>query len=63
MSKSRKEVLDESRRKGTAAGVAVAATVALAVVGAPVVAAVAAVPTAMLGYRWWKHRADNGIKF
>jgi hypothetical protein len=63
MSKSRKDVLDESRRKGTAAGVAAAATVALAVVGAPFVAAVAAVPTAMLGYRWWKHRAENGIKF
>ena len=21
------------------------------------------VPTAVLGWRWWKHRAENGIKF
>jgi len=27
------------------------------------VAVVAAVPTAWLGWRWWKHRAENGIKF
>jgi hypothetical protein len=36
------------------------------VVGAvisPVAAVVAAVPTAWLGYRWWTHRAKNGIKF
>ena len=26
-------------------------------------AEVAAVPTAILGWRWWKHRAENGIKF
>ncbi len=63
MSKSRQEVLEESRRKGTVAGVAAVATVALGVVGWPVTAVVAAVPTAMLGYRWWKHRAANGIKF
>jgi hypothetical protein len=33
-----------------------------ATVGFPV-AVVAAVPTALLGWRWWKHRAQNGIKF
>ncbi len=63
MSKTRKEVVEESRRKGVVAGAAAVATVALgATVGLPV-AAVAAVPTALLGWRWWKHRAENGIKF
>lgn len=63
MSKSRQEVLDESRRKGFVAGAAAVATVAIgATVGLPV-AAVAAVPTAFFGWRWWRHRAENGIKF
>jgi hypothetical protein len=63
MSKSRSEVVEESRRKGVWAGAAAATTVALgATVGLPV-AVVAAVPTAWLGWRWWKHRAENGIKF
>ena len=63
MSKSRQEVLQDSRRKGVMAGAAAAATVVLgATVGLPV-AAVAAVPTAIFGWRWWKHRAENGIKF
>jgi hypothetical protein len=63
MSKSRSEVVGESRRKGFVAGVATAATVTLGVVVSLPVAAVAAVPTAWLGWRWWKHRAENGIKF
>jgi len=63
MSKSRQEVLDDSRRKGLYAGAAATATVVLgATVGLPL-AVVAAVPTAVLGWRWWKHRAENGIKF
>jgi hypothetical protein len=63
MSKTRKEVVQESKKKGLVAGVAAAATVTLGVtIGAPV-AIVAAVPTAILGWRWWKHRAENGIKF
>ncbi|HLK35821.1 MAG TPA: hypothetical protein VKU41_03640 [Polyangiaceae bacterium] len=63
MTKSRRQVLEESRRKGVVAGVSAAATVALgATIGLPV-AVVAAVPTAVLGWRWWKHRAENGIKF
>jgi len=63
MTKSRREVVEESRRKGFVAGAAAAATVALgATVGLPL-AVVAAVPTAVLGWRWWKHRAENGIKF
>jgi len=63
MSKTRSEVVEESRRKGVAAGVATAGTVALAAIGFPVTAVFAAVPAAFLGYRWWKHRANNGIKF
>jgi hypothetical protein len=63
MSKTRTEVLQESKRKGVVAGIAAAATVTLGVtVGAPL-AVVAAVPTAVLGWRWWKHRAENGIRF
>jgi hypothetical protein len=63
MSKTRREVLEESRRKGVAAGSAAVATVALGALVSFPVAAVAAVPTAFLGWRWWKHRAENGIKF
>ncbi|HEY2514369.1 MAG TPA: hypothetical protein VGI39_26070 [Polyangiaceae bacterium] len=63
MSKTRSEVMEESKRKGMAAGIATAGTVALAAVGWPVTAAIAAVPAALLGYRWWQHRAENGIKF
>jgi hypothetical protein len=63
MSKTRSDVIEESRRKGVAAGVATAGTVALAAVGFPVTAVFVAVPAALLGYRWWKHRANNGIRF
>ena len=63
MSQSRSEVLAESRRKGIAAGVTAAAAVALGVVITPAVGVVVAVPAAVLGYRWWKHRAASGIRF
>jgi hypothetical protein len=63
MSKSRSEVLEESRRKGFRAGAAAAATVVLGAAVGPVTAVVAAVPAAYLGWRWWNHRAKNGIKF
>jgi hypothetical protein len=63
MSKTRSEVLAESQRKGFVAGAAAVATVTLGVAIAPAVAAVAAVPTAVLAWRWWKHRAENGIRF
>ncbi len=62
MSKTRSEVLEDSKRKGFVAGAATVATVALGVTSLPM-AAIAAVPTAWLGWRWWKHRANNGIKF
>ncbi len=63
MSKSRSEVLAESRRKATAAGATTAVAVGVGILGFPVTAAVAAVPAAVLAYSWWKHRAENGIKF
>jgi len=63
MSKSRSEVVQESRIKGIAAGAAAVATVTVGVVVSAPVAIVAAVPTAILGWRWWKHRAENGIRF
>jgi hypothetical protein len=63
MSKSRTEVLEESRRKGLKAGAAAAATVVVGAAISPALAVVAAVPTAYLGWRWWTHRAKNGIKF
>jgi hypothetical protein len=63
MSKTRRDVLDESKRKGIAAGAAAVTTVALGAAVSLPVAAVAALPAAWLGWRWWKHRAENGIKF
>jgi hypothetical protein len=63
MTKSRREVLEDSKRKGFTAGAAAIATVALGATVSLPMAAVAAVPTALLGWRWWKHRAENGIKF
>jgi len=63
MSKTRREVLDESRRKGVVAGAATVATVALGAAVSLPAAVVAAVPAAWLGWRWWKHRAENGIRF
>jgi hypothetical protein len=63
MSKSRSEVLATSRRKGAVAGAAAVATVALVATAPLAIAVVAAMPTALLGWRWWKHRAENGIKF
>lgn len=64
MSKTRTEVLKDSKRKGLLAGASAAATVTLGVVvGSTGLAVVAAVPTAIFGYRWWKHRAENGIRF
>ncbi|MBL8605688.1 MAG: hypothetical protein JNL38_00145 [Myxococcales bacterium] len=56
-------MLAESRKKGAVAGVAAVGAVALGVLAAPVAGVVAAVPAAYFGYKWWKHRSENGIKF
>lgn len=63
MSKTRSEVLEESRKKGIVTGATTAGAVAAGVLVGPFVGAVAAVPAAYLAYKWWKHRAENGIKF
>jgi len=63
MSQTRTDVLNDSKKKGIAAGAVTAVSVTAAVAGAPFLATVAAVPAAVLAYRWWKHRAENGIKF
>ncbi|WP_394832192.1 hypothetical protein LVJ94_37325 [Pendulispora rubella] len=63
MTQTRTDVLNESKKKGIAAGAVTAVSVTAAVAGAPFLATVAAVPAAVLAYRWWKHRAENGIKF
>jgi hypothetical protein len=64
MSKTRSEVMKDSQKKGIAAGAATAGAIAVGVLlASPVVAVAAAVPAAVLSYRWWKHRAENGIRF
>lgn len=63
MSKTRTEVLDESKRKGLVAGATTAGAVAAGVLAGPTLGVVAAVPAAIFAYRWWKHRAENGIRF
>lgn len=63
MGQTRSEVLAESKKKGLVAGAATAGAVAVGMLTVPVVGVVAAVPAALLTYRWWKHRAENGIKF
>ncbi|MCA9590837.1 MAG: hypothetical protein KC657_36320 [Myxococcales bacterium] len=63
MGKTRTEVLDESKKKGLVAGATAATAVAAGALVSLPLAAVCAVPAAYFGYKWWKHRADNGIKF
>jgi hypothetical protein len=63
MSETRSQVLADSKRKAIKAGVTTAAAVTLAVVHWPVTAVVTAVPAVVFGYRWWKHRSENGIRF
>ncbi len=63
MSETRGSVLAESKKKGLVAG---ATTVAAVTVGAAIsttAGVVLAVPAAFLGWRWWQHRAKNGIRF
>jgi len=63
MSNSRSEVLVESKRKALAAGITSVAAITLGVLGWPITATATAVPAVVFGYRWWKHRAENGIRF
>jgi hypothetical protein len=59
----RSEVREESTKKGLVAGAATAGSVVLGAFVAWPLGVVAAVPAAYLGYKWWRHRAENGIKF
>ena len=63
MSKTRSDVIAEGQRKGIMAGAVTVGAVAAGVVIAPIAGAVAAVPALYFGSKWWKHRAENGIKF
>ncbi len=63
MSKTRSDVIAEGQRKGIVAGAATVGAVAASVLIGPVVGVVGAVPALYFGYKWWQHRAENGIKF
>ncbi len=63
MSKTRTEVLSESRKNGVVAGATTVGAVAAGVLVAPVAGVVAAVPAAYFAYKWWRHRSENGIRF
>ena len=63
MSKTRSEVLADSKKKGVVAGACAATAVGVGVFISVPLAAFAAVPAAYFGYKWWKHRSENGIKF
>ncbi len=63
MSKTRTEVLEDSRKKGIVVGATTAGAIAAGVLVAPFAGAVAAVPAANLAYKWWRHRSENGIRF
>ena len=59
----RKSGVEESKKRGLAAGGAAVATVAAATLGAVPLAIVGAGATGALTLRWWKHRSKNGIRF
>lgn len=63
MSKSRNQILQDSKMKAVKAGVVTAGSVALAAASFPILATVTAVPAVVLAWQWWKHRAENGIRF
>ena len=63
-SKTRSQGKDESRKRGlVAGGAAVATGVATATVGVVPLTVAGLAGTGYLTYRWWKHRAKNGLKF
>ena len=63
MSKTRTEVLDESKKKGVVAAVATGGAVAVGALVGPVAGVVIAPVGVYFAYKWWKHRAENGIRF
>lgn len=62
--KGRKDVVEESRKKGLIAGSSAVATgVAAATVGLVPLTIAGVGATGFFTYRWIKHRARNGIRF
>jgi hypothetical protein len=58
------EVKKESKKKGLMATAAGVGTVGLAtVLASPVVAVAGGVGTVYLTYKWFEHRAKNGLRF
>ena len=52
-----------ARKKGLYAAAATGGAVGIAVLGAPIVAMVMAVPAAYLGFDWFMYRAKRGMRF
>ena len=64
ITKGRKEVQAESRRKGVVAGASAVATgVAAATIGLAPLTLAGVGATGYFAWRWVKHRARNGIRF
>lgn len=63
MSETRSSALAESKKKGLVAGATTAVAVAAGATISATAGVVLAVPAAYFGWRWWTHRAKNGIRF
>lgn len=63
MSTLREQDQETAKKKGLAAGAALAATGVAAVTLSPVLALVGLVPTAYLAYDWFMYRAKRGMRF
>jgi hypothetical protein len=62
MATKRQDAEAASKRKAIMTGVVGAASVTAGVVIAWPLAVVGAIPTAVLGWGWWRHRVEHGLK-